>query len=152
MYGAGAGDPFERLTLASRYEDRRVDLIQAGHLYADDLATMMGHYNALREAGLTDMDYQDFMRTYGSQVREDEASPNLHRAEDLWSFREFTYPTNTVEPTTGVPAVAAGWRISKQGGKRIFCDEPGFIFGVTYARPKMYLGNQKGSVAGGWIS
>jgi len=94
------------------------------------------------------MDYSDFMRTYGSNVREDEESPNLHRAEDVWSFREFTYPTNTVEPTTGVPAVAAGWRVAKHGGKRIFCDEPGFIFGVTYARPKVYLANQNGNLSG----
>ena len=67
----------------------------------------------------------DFMKTYGASVREDEESPNLHRAEDLWSLREFTYPTNTVEPTTGVPAVAAGWRTAKAGGKRVFCDERG---------------------------
>lgn len=149
IYGQGTADAFERLTLAPEYEDRRVDLIDAeGHLYANDLSTMFGHWNALRDAGLTDMDYQDWMKTYGSTVREDEESPNLHRAEDLWSIREFTYPTNTVEPSNGVPAVAAGWRMAKNGGKRVFCDEPGFIFGVTYVRPKVYLRAQKGSVAG----
>lgn len=149
IYGRGSSDGVERLTLASDYEDRRVNLIdEDGALYANDFSTMMGHWQAMREAGLTDMDYSDFMKTYGSSVREDEESPNLHRAEDLWSFREFTYPTNTVEPTTGVPAVAAGWRTAKKGGKRTYCDEPGFIFGVTYARPKVYLGAQKGSLAG----
>ena len=30
----------------------------------------------------------------------------------------------------------------------MFCDEPGFIFGVAYARPKVYLRAQKGSIAG----
>ncbi|MBW7909588.1 MAG: hypothetical protein H3C50_11855, partial [Kiritimatiellae bacterium] len=117
-------------------------------LYANDLSTMMGHWAAMRDAGLTEMDYQDFMKTYGSNVREDEESPNLHRAEDLWSIREFTYPSNTVEGTTGVPAVATGWRVQKSGGKRVFCDEPGFIFGVTYARPKVYMKNLRGSLAG----
>lgn len=149
IYGRGTADAFERLTLEDEYEDRRVDLIDAeGHLYANDLATMQGHWMAMREAGLTEMDYEDFMKTYGSSVREDEESPNLHRAEDIWSLREFTYPTNTVEPTTGVPASAVGWRISKSGGKTIFADEPGFIIGLQYARPKVYLGFQRGSAAG----
>lgn len=149
IYGRGTADAFERLTLDGDYEDRRVDLIDDdGSLYANDLSTMMGHWMAMREAGLVTMDYEDFMRTYGAQVREDEESPNLHRAEDIWSLRDFTYPTNTVEPTNGIPSVAVGWRTQKRGGKRIFCDEPGFIFGVTYCRPKIYLGNQTGSVAG----
>lgn len=149
IYGRGTSDPFERLTLDDDYEDRRVDLIDGdGHLYANTISQSMAHWAAMRDAGLTEMDYQDFMKTYGSTVREDEESPNLHRAEDLWSLREFTYPTNTVEPTTGVPAVAAGWRISKSGGKRAFIDEPGFIFGVQYVRPKVYLRPQMGSVAG----
>ena len=149
IYGRGTADGFERLTLDDDYEDRRVDMIDGdGHLYADDMSTMWGHYMALRDAGLTEMDYQDFMKTYGSTVREDEASPNLHRAEDVWMLRESTYPTNTVEPTTGVPAVAVGWRVQKQGGKRMFFDEPGFLFGVQTIRPKVYLKNQKGSIAG----
>lgn len=149
IHGKGTSNGWDKLTLETEYEDRRLDLIDAeGHLYANDLTTMLGHYNAMRDAGLTEMDYADFMKTYGSTVREDEESPNLHRAEDLWALREFTYPTNTVEPTTGVPAVAAGWRVQKSGGKRVFCDEPGFIFGVTYARPKVYLKNQLGSMAG----
>lgn len=149
IYGKGTSDGIEKLTLAADYEDRRVDLIDsAGHLYANDLSTMFGHWAAMRDAGLTEMDYQDFMKTYGASVREDEESPNLHRAEDLWSLREFTYPTNTVEPTTGVPAVAAGWRTAKAGGKRVFCDEPGFIFGVVYLRPKVYMKNLRGSLAG----
>lgn len=149
IYGRGTADALERLTLDTDYEDRRVDLIDAdGSLYANDLNTMMGHWQAMRDAGLMEMDYEDFMRTYGSAVREDENSPNLHRAEDIWALREFTYPTNTVEPTTGVPAVAAGWRVQKSGGKRIFCDEPGFVLGVTNARPKVYLAGQLGSIAG----
>lgn len=148
IYGRGSSDGIERLTADADYEDRRVDLIENGSLYANDLSTMMGHWAAMRDAGLTDMDYADFMKTYGSAVREDEESPNLHRAEDVWSLREFNYPSNTVEGTTGVPAVAAGWRVQKSGGKKIFCDEPGFLFGVTYVRPKVYMKNLRGSLAG----
>lgn len=148
IYGRGTADAFERLTLESDYRDDRVDLVDNGSVYVDELAEKVGHWQALRDAGLTEMDYEDFMKTFGSNVRQDENSPNLHRAEDVWMHREFTYPTNTVEPTNGIPAVAAGWRIAKSGGKRIFADEPGFIFGVMNARPKVYLRNQKGSVAG----
>lgn len=148
IYGRGTADAFERLTLEADYEDRRVDLIEGGTLYADEINEKLAHWQALRDAGLTEMDYEDFMRTFGSAVRQEETSPLLHKAEDIWMHREFTYPTNTVEPTTGVPAVAAGWRLAKSGGKRMFCDEPGFIFGTINTRPKVYLRKQTGSVAG----
>lgn len=150
VYGRGTSDPFEKLTLAAEYEDRRVDLDvdQDGKITVDEVNRAYAHWAAMQDAGLMEMDYQDWIKTYGSKVREDEESPNLHRAEDIWSMREFTYPTNTVEPSTGKPSTAVGWRVQKSGGKRLFCDEPGFIFGVTYTRPKIYLGKQTGSVAG----
>ena len=150
VYGQGQEDPFKRLTLASEYEDRRVDLDvdQDGKITVDEVQRAMAHHAAMRDHGLTDMDFEDYMRTYGSKVREDENSPNLHKAEDLWSVRDFTYPTNTVDPTTGLPSVAVGWRVSQHGAKKIFCDEPGFLVGVQYVRPKIYLRNQKGSIAG----
>ena len=57
IYGRGTADGFERRTLDDDYEDRRVDMIDGdGHLYADDMSTMWGHYMALRDAGLTEMD------------------------------------------------------------------------------------------------
>ena len=58
--------------------------------------------------------------------------------------REWTYPNNVVEPTTGVPVPGLSWGINLRVDKDRYFKEPGFIFGVSVARPKLYLGNQRG--------
>jgi len=73
---------------------------------------------------------------------------NLHRPEDVAHLREFTYPTNTVEPTTGVPATAVGWRVASRMDKRIAFTEPGWLVGFNTVRPKVYLGKQQGTLSG----
>jgi len=150
IWGKGSSDVFDKLTLGADYEDRRVKLNdENGDVYADEVSKNMAHWQALSDAGLIQMDYQDFMKTYGVNVREEETSVNLHRAEDLGAVREFTYPTNTVEPTTGLPATAVGWRVQANAPvKRAAFTEPGFLLGVTYQRPKIYLRGPRGSVGG----
>lgn len=59
--------------------------------------------------------------------------------------RDWQYPSNTVEATTGVPSSAVSWAVSDRLDKDRFFREPGFIFGVTVARPKIYMSNQKGA-------
>lgn len=149
IYGRGSSDWTEKITLDSDYEDRRVDLDVDGDgtITVDEVGRAYQQWAAMYDAGLTEMDYQDFIATYGAKVREAEESVNLHRPEDIAYHREFTYPTNTVEPTTGVPAVAVGWRTAKRLDKRVYCAEPGFLVGYTVQRPKVYLRPQKGSVA-----
>lgn len=144
LYSKGGGDAFERLTLASAYVDRTTDVpVTMGEM---DIARQ--EWQAMRDMGMLDMDFQDWMKAYGSTIREDEQSVNLHRPEDIAYFREFTYPTNTVEPSTGVPATAAGWRVQTRADKYKFFKEPGWLVGFTTVRPKVYLGNQQGTVSG----
>lgn len=143
IYGRGTSDGFEKLTLASHYEDRTVDVPEK----IDDLMDAYTEWQAMYDAGLMDMDYEDWMRTYGSNS----VLPNVDRVdhhipENLCHWREFQMPTNTVEPTTGVPATAVGWRIAKRHNKAAFFAEPGWIFGYTCVRPKVYL-KSKGSIA-----
>lgn len=97
----------------------------------------------MRANSLTTMSYEDFLRTYG--VRPDK---EVHRPEMIRFSREWTYPVNTVNPANGTPTTAVSWSISERMDKKRFFSEPGFIFGVTVARPKVYLGNQKGSAVG----
>lgn len=149
IYGKGQSDWSEKLTLAADYEDRRtdVDIDGDGTIYMNELELAWQEWAAMREAGLIEMDYDDWMRTYGSQS----TIPNTdrvdhHRPELLAHSREFSYPTNTVEPTTGAPSTAIGFRTGKRLGKAFFFPEPGWIIGLTCIRPKVYLGNQQGSV------
>jgi len=95
----------------------------------------------MRELNLIDMDYNQFLRTYGVKLpREKEVEE--HRPELLRYVRKWSYPTNTVEPTTGTPSSALSWGIAESIDKDRFFPEPGFIVGVTVARPKVYFSGQ----------
>jgi len=89
-----------------------------------------------------DVDYEEILSTYGVSLRQ---AKERDRPELLRYIREWTYPTNTVEPTTGVPTTAASWAISDRATKKRAFKEPGFIFGVQCIRPKIYFANQTGN-------
>lgn len=151
IYGKGSSDPFEKLTLDDEYEDRRVSLDADGDgdITVDEVNRAYVEWAAMKDAGLMDMDYEDWMRTYGVTA----TVPNVDRVdhhvpEDIAHFREFSYPTNTVEPTDGRPSTSVGWRVATRTSKAHLFKEPGWIVGVCYARPKIYLGNQRGNIAG----
>lgn len=152
VYGRGRSDAFDKLTPASLYEDHRqpLDADGDGTIYVgDEMNRAFQEWAAAHDAGLIDMTYDDWMRTYGgrSPVIGEEDRVNLHRPEDIAYARQFTYPTNTVEPTTGVPAVAVGWRSAHNLRKAFRFDQPGWLMVTQTVRPKVYMGNQEGLVA-----
>ena len=150
IYGRGQNDWSMRLTLASDYEDRRqpLDADGDGEIYVDEVERAYQEWAAAYDAGLIQMDYEDWMKTYGvKSTLPDIDRVDYHRPELLFYNREFTYPSNTVEPSTGVPATTVGWRTAKQWRKNWLFPEPGWIIGLSCKRPKIYLGNQEGSVA-----
>ena len=150
IYGKGHNDWMDSLTLdADKRTDADFNLVEAGKLTPADFIDRMAHWQALRDAGLTEMDYEDFVSSYGGKTREDEDSPNLHRPELLRYSRNWQYPTNIVEPTTGVPATAVAWSVAERADKDRRFNEPGFIVGLTACRPKMYIGKQLGALVGG---
>lgn len=102
-------------------------------------------YEQLKAGGLTDMDYSDFLRTYGVRVpsEELEGKPKL-----LKSVRNWTMPANTVEPSTGVATTAMYWKLDGRHDSDFQCKEPGFLIGLQIFRPKVYLGNVRGSLTG----
>ena len=92
-------------------------------------------YEVLQANNLMDMTYEDYLRSFGMQPKlEVSRVPELLR-----HVREWTYPTNTVEPTTGVPSSALSWSIQDRADKDRFFKEPGFLFAVTVVRPKVYM-------------
>lgn len=131
-------------------DDRRVDLDLDGDgtIQADEIDDAQALYQAGRDAGLYDMDYEDYLKTYGVQVREVETSSNLYRPELLRYMREWSYPTNIVDPTTGVPSSAVSWAAAGRFDKNRYFKQPGFIIGMTCCRPKVYFSQQIGSASG----
>ena len=151
IYGMGLQDALEKLTLNAnkRTDESSFDLISGdGKLHPRDLDMRFQHWQALRDAGLMQMDYNNFVKTYGAETREDEDSPNLHRPELLRYERQFQYPTNIVQASTGVPSVAVAWSVQDKEDKDYRFNEPGFIVSFMCVRPKVYLGNQEGAMVG----
>lgn len=101
------------------------------------------HWEAMRSMQLTTVDFEDWLKTFGVKVPKDEQEP--HKPELLRYVRDWTYPTNTVDPTTGTPSSACSWAVAERADKDRFFSEPGFVFGVTVTRPKVYFGKQKGA-------
>lgn len=126
----------------------KLDVDGDGDPEAHELLEAQMHWEALRAAGLEDMDYEDYLRTFGVQVRQPDASPNLYRPELVRYTREWTYPTNTINPENGAAASAASWAVAFRADKDRFFREPGFLLGLTVTRPKVYSGQQVGSLHG----
>jgi len=130
--------------------DRDVDM----DLNADDTITVqesinaMSQWQALRDAGLEKLDYEDWVRTFGVSVPErEEQSDRLYRPELLRYNREWAYPVNTVEPTTGAPSSAVSWINAFRADKDRMFKEPGFIVGLQVVKPKVYIKDAAGNLA-----
>jgi hypothetical protein len=95
------------------------------------------------------MDFEAWLALeYGVQTPAKDDPDLLHRPELIRFVRNWSYPTNTVDPTSGAPSSALSWSVQERADKDRFFSEPGFIVGVTVTRPKVYLAKQSGSAVG----
>lgn len=122
-------------------KDINVDLNANATITASEVSRAMETWQQLVQQGLTDKSYSDFLRSYGIKQTFDEEK----RGQEIRVIREWVMPTRIVEPSTGVPTAAWGWTIQDRIDKARFMKEPGFLFGVTVARPKVYFRNVKGT-------
>lgn len=109
-----------------------------------EIDTAMRQWEFLRTNQLTTMDYEQFLATYGVRPRREE----LHIPELIRYVKQWQYPSNTIDPADGSPSSAVSWAIAERADKDRFFREPGFIFGLSCVRPKVYRQNQDGSAAG----
>lgn len=134
-YAEIAGAEDESLTVG-------VDDVVTGREVED----LMRRWEQARYANLTEMTFEDYLATFGIRGAQAE---ELHVPELLRWVRDWTYPTNHIDPTDGSPTSAVSWSVSERIDKNRFFKEPGFVFGVTVARPKVYMRNQLGSAT--WL-
>lgn len=113
-------------------------------IQASEVDIAMRTWQFLRTNGMTEMTYEDYLATFG--VRR--TTVEIHKPELVRFVREWTYPSSTVEPTTGVPSAAVSWKTAERADKDRYFKEPGFLIGVCCFRPKVYLKNQDGSFTG----
>lgn len=111
---------------------------------AEDLEALMLAWEQLRALGIADMTYEDFIRSYGLSIpKKDENKPEL-----IAQFTDWQYPSNTVNPSNGAPSSALSWVFKNSNRDPKLFKEPGFIIGVSVARPKIYYGGLAGSLTG----
>lgn len=108
---------------------------------ASEIQAAMARWELLRFNNLTTASFEDFIASYGVRP----STVELHRPELIRYVRDWTYPTNTIDPANGTPRSACSWSVSERADKDRFFKEPGFIFGVHVVRPKVYLRNQVGT-------
>ena len=113
-------------------------------LKASEIDTALRQWEFLRLNNLTDMDYEDYLATYGVKVPKAE----LHRPELIRYSRAWQYPVSAIDPSDGSPANAVVWSVSERADKARYFTEPGFVVGVSVVRPKVYLRSQTGGAVG----
>lgn len=107
-----------------------------------DLQDQVSAFEQMRMLRMSEMGYADYIKSYGVRTT------NIERGEPelLRWISDFTYPSNTINPSDGAPSSACSWSFTENMEKPRFIKEPGFIFGCTVARPKMYMANVAGTL------
>lgn len=124
--------------------DVDIDMDADGTTTVTEVTAAMAMYEMLKNHGLTEMTYDEYLATHGVRP----ATVELHRPELLRNVSDWTYPSNTVDPATGTPSSALSWSVRERIDKDRFFKEPGFILGVSITRPKVYFSKQRGSAVG----
>lgn len=104
----------------------------------------MRNWQQLRLDNMTDWTFEQYCAAYGINMPMDEVP---HRPELLRFTRNWQYPSNTIDPTSGAPVSAVSWAGQERVDKARFFKEPGFIFGCSVIRAKVYFGNQSSSAS-----
>lgn len=121
--------------------DVDVDANSDDTITASEVDKAMRMWEFAKMNQLTDMDFDDYLRTFGIAVPKAQSD----KPELLRVVREWQYPSNTINPADGAASTAVSWAVKDKIAKDYFFREPGFIVGISNARPKVYLGNVQGS-------
>lgn len=110
-------------------------------IQASEVVEAMRQYEMARLYGLTELTYEDWCRAFGVNV----PAVEEQRPELIRYVRDWQYPSNTIDPTTGSPRSAVSWAIRERAGKTRYFREPGFICGYIVFRPKVYRSEMSGT-------
>lgn len=116
---------------------------------AEEIHDLMQKWYWQREHGLLDgnITYEDWLRQQGVNIPKAQDDEAIARPELVRYWRNWTYPSNTIDPTDGSPSSACSWSLNERADKDRFFSEPGFLFGVCVYRPKVYLNAQASHIA-----
>lgn len=141
------GNVWQSLTMTDNLDALDVSISTAGDnaFTLSELDEARRQYELLKLHGLMKMTWDDYLTQQGVNTG---PMQNPHVPEELRHVREWSYPTNTIDPTNGTPRSAVSWSVAERADKARLFAEPGFILGVTCCYPKVYLRSQTGLAAG----
>lgn len=116
---------------------------------ASEIAIGQQQYEFLRQHKIVDMTYEDYLATHGVGIAQVQ---NEDKPELLRVWKDWTYPTNHIEPTDGSATTAATWSIQGRADKDRFFKHPGFIVTLQVIRPKVYNAAQRSSISSLMVS
>lgn len=126
-------------------EDLNVDLDANATIMASEVEEAMRTYQMLQMNDLATMSFEEYLQQHG--VRRP-LSEDSHRPELVRYSRDWQYPSSSVDADTGSVNSVVSWNVAERADKKRFFSEPGFLFGCTVVRPKVYLKHQFGT--GAW--
>lgn len=135
----------DSLILASDYVADDVGIVVGGDdtITAGEIDKAMQLYELLKANDMVDMTYEAYLRTFGIRGGPAAEADDPHIPELIRYVREWQYPSNSVLGDGSINT-AVSWALSERADKDRFFNEPGFIFGVTVARPKVVFNNIAG--------
>jgi hypothetical protein len=109
--------------------------IADSNLTVNEITQAMTQYAMLMDTSMGAVTtFEDYLASQGQGSFSD--VKRAYRPELIRVIKEWSYPTNTVDPITGTPTSALSWSISGRADKDRYFREPGYVIGLTVARPK----------------
>jgi len=139
---------------ATTLGDTIIDQTPTADISMEDLDGKYTMWQILRSQKMTELTFEDYLETFGVRQNKKEGP----RVELLRQVKSWQYPSSTVNPVNlyvpgdpdpvqvaeaGSVSSVVSFGVSERADKARFIKEPGFIVGVTIARPKLYLASQK---------
>lgn len=106
-------------------------------VWTSEIERAMREFALARYMGTTKLTFEQYCAQYGVSVPKEQ----LFKPERIAYYKNWQYPSNTIDPTSGAARSAVSWSHQHVLEDRVYFPEPGFIFGVTITRPKIYFQN-----------
>lgn len=130
-------------TLETVFDDNDPGMPEdAGTDTMEELDRRRLQWEFLRAQNITQMEYEDYLKTFGVKLQEQEG---LIKPELLRHTRSWQLPSSAVDGATGAVSTVVSWAGQERADKDRFFKQPGFIIGITCVRPKVYFNNVKGA-------
>lgn len=117
--------------------DFNIDTDSSTTIEASEVEAALLQWQILRSNNLIDMTYEDYLAGQGISLPD----PEDERPELLRTVRSWTYPANaTVGDGSGGSVLRSvwSWSVAERVDKARFFKEPGFVFGTTTVKAKVY--------------